>query len=368
MKIFTHAAMGALMVASLTAHAQFTVDGQASTAEIGPGINKYQLAGSYTGNHLDPDRGLKSVYVGYTATTLNIMVVGSAESAASGAYRALILYLNTPARSGAPAGVQLAGGLDAGGSPLAHRPTLDQEVDYGFRAVVGPGATDVYFSAVSYVTGAGTQPVGTDPYVGQGTKTGTVVTSTTAVLPGTRFAYTGTQSLAANTTNTGFEFEIPLSALNSTTTIGAGSRLDLFAAFIDSNGQFNYADIIPQVTGRTTAFGTDPNFSTIPGTQSVAFLLGTGVLASRSAVASGLDFQVYPNPASGSATIAYTVPAGRQPVSLAVYNALGQRVRALASTEQAGSQQFALGSLPAGAYLVKLQIGNQLTSQKVVVQ
>jgi hypothetical protein len=62
------------------------------------------------------------------------------------------------------------------------------------------------------------------------------------------------------------------------------------------------------------------------------------------------------------------VPAGRQPVSLAVYNALGQRVRSLANTEQTGNQQFALGSLPAGAYLVKLQIGDQLTSRKVVVQ
>lgn len=163
------------------------------------------------------------------------MVVGSAESVAAGAYRALILYLNTPARSGAPAGIQLAGGLDTGGSPFAHRPTLDQEVDYGFRAVVGPGATDVYFSAVSYVTGAGTQPVGTDPYVGSGTKTGTVVT-TTALLTGTRVAYTNTASLAANTANTGFEFEVPLSVLNSTTTVGAGSRLDLFATFIDSNG------------------------------------------------------------------------------------------------------------------------------------
>ncbi|MDB5271335.1 MAG: hypothetical protein JWP58_4375, partial [Hymenobacter sp.] len=73
-------------------------------------------------------------------------------------------------------------------------------------------------------------------------------------------------------------------------------------------------------------------------------------------------------PASASATIAYTVPAGRQPVALAVYNALGQRVRALAGPEQAGRQQVALGSLPAGAYLVQLQIGDQLTSRKVVVQ
>lgn len=366
--LLTLLAMGTLSAASFSASAQFTLDGMASAAEIGSGINKYQLVGSYTGTHLDPDRGLKALYVGYTATTLNIMVVGSAESAAANAYRALIVYLNTPARSGAPAGLQLAGGLDTGGSPFAHRPTLDQEVDYGFRAVVGPNAGDVYFSAVSYVTGAGAPPVGTDPYVGQGNKTGAIITATTAVLPGTRYAYTNTPSLAANTTNTGFEIEIPLSALNSTTTLAAGSRLDLFAAFIDSNGQFNYADVIPQVANRTTAFGTDPNFAAIAGTQSVGFVLGTGALATRSAVAGGLNFQVYPNPALASSTVAYTVPAGRQPVSLAVYNSLGQRVRSLAAAEQSGAQQFPLGSLPAGAYLVKLQVGDQLTSRKVVVQ
>ncbi|MDO7846108.1 T9SS type A sorting domain-containing protein [Hymenobacter sp. M29] len=366
-RLFTLAAMGALTAASLTASAQFTVDGMASAAEIGTGVGKYQLAGSYTGNHLDADRGLKSLYVGYTATTLNIMVVGSAESATAGAYRALILYLNTPARSGVPSAIALPGSTDPS-SPLAHQPRLDQETDYGFRAVVGPNASDVYFSAVSYVTGTGAPAAGTDPYVGQGNKTGAVITSTTAVLTGTKFSYLNTASLAANTANTGFEIEIPLSQLNSTTTLGAGSRLDLFAAFIDSNGQFNYSDVIPQVAGRTTAFGSNPDFSTIAGTQSVGFVLGTGALATRNAVAKNLDFQVYPNPATATSTVAYTVPAGRQPVSLAVYNALGQRVRSLAGAEQSGPQQFALGSLPAGAYLVKLQVGEQLTSQKVVVQ
>ena len=70
------------------------------------------------------------------------------------------------------------------------------------------------------------------------------------------------------------------------------------------------------MTGRTTAFGTDPNFTAIPGTQSVAFALGAGVLASRSAMANGLDFQVYPNPASATSTIAYAVPSGPAASSL----------------------------------------------------
>jgi hypothetical protein len=365
-RFFTLAAMAALTTATLSAHAQFNVDGQATAAEIGTGLGKYQLAGTYAGNHLDADRGLKALYVGYTATTLNIMLVGSGESATAGAYRAFILYINTPARTGAPAGVQLPGGLDTG-SPLAHRPTLDMQVDYGFRTVVGPGATDVYFSAVSYVTGTGTSPVGTDPYIGSGTKTGTAVTSTAAVLTGARYAYLNTASLTANTNNAGVEIEIPLSALGGTA-VTTGSRIDLFAAFTDSNGQFITADVIPAVPGRTTAFGTNPDFTTIAGTQAVGFVLGTGVLATRSAVANELGFQVYPNPASATSTVTYTVPTGQQAVSVAVYNTLGQRVRSLASAQQVGKQAFALGSLPAGAYLVKLQIGSEVTSRKIVVQ
>ena len=54
------------------------------------------------------------------------------------------------------------------------------------------------------------------------------------------------------------------------------------------------------------------------------------MLTSRSAVADGFNFQVYPNLASAASTIAYTVPAG--------------------------------------AYLVKLQIGDQLAGRKLVVQ
>ncbi|MDB5271336.1 MAG: Por secretion system C-terminal sorting protein [Hymenobacter sp.] len=372
------AAIGILTIASLTASAQFTVDGRATAAEIGVGLGKYQLAATYTGTHLDADRGLQALYVGYTATTLNIMLVGSAESAATapaGGYRSFVVYLNTPARPGAPAGSPLPGGSDPQ-SPLKHHPTMDNPTDYGFRVTVGPTSTtanNVSFSRVSYVAGTTVTP-GTDTFIAACTKTsGQVVAPTTTDFAGSKFAYDNTASLTANTTSSGFEMEIPLSALSTATVpITAGTNLEMVAAYTDGDGVF-FSDLLPQISGRTTALGSDPDFSAIPGDQVITVELGTGVLASRSAVANGFDFQVYPNPASASATIAYTVPAGRQPVALAVYNALGQRVRALAGPELAGPelagrQQVALGSLPAGAYLVKLQIGDQLTSRKVVVQ
>ena len=362
-------AVGILTAASLTANAQFTVDGKASAAEIGTGVGKYQLAASYssTGTHLDADRGLKALYVGYTATTLNIMLVGSAESASG--YRALVLYINTPGRPGSPASVQLMGGSD-GQSPLKHKPTLDMITDYGFRVSVGPTtatANDVYFGRVSYVTGT---PVtsGNDTFIGAGTKSGGVATApTTLDLAGSKFAYANTATLTANTTNSGFEIEIPLAVLSSPTTpVTVGSDVDLFAAYTDGDGVF-FSDVLPEIPGRTTTLGTNPNFTTIPGNQFITYIIGAGVLANRTAQAAAFDFQVYPNPAQASATIAYTVPAGPQAVALSVYNSLGQRVRTLSGGRQTGRQQLALGRLPAGAYLVKLQIGDQLTSRKVVV-
>ncbi|MBC8082320.1 MAG: T9SS type A sorting domain-containing protein [Hymenobacter sp.] len=366
-KVFTLVAIGALAATSLDAAAQFTVDGTASTTEIGTGIGKYQLAASYTNTHSEADRGLKALYIGYTATTLNILVAGSAESA-SGSYRALVLYLNTPGRTGAPAGVQLAGGGD-GQSPLKHKPTMDMQVDYGFRTSVGPTtalATDVYFSRVSYVTG-GTPVVtpGNDTYLGAGSKAGAAFTApATLDLAGSKFSYLNTATLTANTTNSGFEIEIPLATLGGAVTVG--SRLDMFAAFTDGDGIFT-TDIIPQVPGRTAVFGADPNFTTVAGGQSLAYVIGTGVLSNQTA-APELGFQVYPNPTQAAATVAYKVPGGQQDVTLAVYNSMGQLVRSLVNEQQTGSQEYRLNNLAAGAYLVKLQVGARLTSRKIIVE
>ncbi|MBF9236519.1 T9SS type A sorting domain-containing protein [Hymenobacter sp. BT683] len=362
---YTLAALGFLMASSPTASAQFTVDGQATADEIGLTPGKYRPVAVYTGNHLDADRGLKALYVGCTATTLNIMLVGSAESATAGAYRALVLYLNTPGRAGAPAGVQL-GGSDSN-SPLYHRPTLDMQADYGFRVVVGPGANEAYFSRASYVTGTTTTP-GNDTYIGASDKVGTAITAPgTLDLAGSKFAYRNSASLTANTSNSGFEIEIPLAALGTATSpVTLTSRLELFAAFVESSGTF-LSEVIPQIANRTTPLGADPDFTAIDDDQYVSFRATDG-LASRSAVAAGFDFYVYPNPARATATVAYKVPTGRQAVALAVYNSLGQRVRSLASTQQAGAQKFVLSGLPAGNYLVKLQIGNQTTSRMVVME
>lgn len=135
------------------------------------------------------------------------------------------------------------------------------QADYGFRVSVGPTSTtanDVYFSRVSYVTGAPIAP-GNDTYIGAGTKIGGVVVApATLDLPGARFAYFNTPTLVANTTNSGLEIELPLAALGAAgASVGPDSRIELFAAYTDADGGF-LTDVIPTIPGRTTVLGTNP--------------------------------------------------------------------------------------------------------------
>ena len=347
---------------------QFTLDGIATDEEMGTRPGQYQLAATYTGPHSETDRGLQALYVGSTTTTLNLLLAGSAESA-GGNYRALVLYLNTPGQPGTPAGQQLIGGNNAP-SPLKHRPTLDMQTDYGFRVSVGPTSAttnDVYFSRVSYVTGVPVAP-GNDTYIGAGTKTGGVVVApATLDLAGARFAYFTTPDGLAASGKNGLEIEIPLAALGAAgISVGPDSRIELFAAYTDADGNFTN-EVIPTIPGRTTALGPDPDFTTIAGNQYVAFVLGS-VLGSRNAASPALEVSVYPNPTPTTALLTYTVPSpGPLLVALNVYNALGQRVRSV-TARQTGHQELVLNHLPAGIYLLKLQVGELTTSRRLVVE
>ena len=243
------------------AQAQFVVDGRASASEIGPG--KYQLVASYAGTHSTADRGLKSLYVARTATTLNIMMVASPTLATD--YSSLVLYLNAAGRTGVPAGTQLAGSSRIE-SPLYHRPTLDQEADYGLRlttSATGVNRDSVYHSFVDYTTPATVGGRNADNFLGASDNQGRALAVASGGLTGAKFAYLNTASIAANTA-TGWEIEIPLAAIGAQ----GGTPLDLFGAFTTSYGDFT-TDIFPQVAGRTTPFGVDTNFGTIAGTQSI---------------------------------------------------------------------------------------------------
>ena len=365
-KFFTLSTLAALTAAAFSAQAQFTVDGTLSPAEVGTGTGKYQLVGTYTGAHNQADRGLKALYVGTTATTLNVMVVASAEIAG---YNSMLFYLDAPNKTGIAAGTRLPGSTNTGNDgreSLRQRPTLDLPVDYAFRCTTSPFQDNnnaIYLSRVDYTTA---------PYdeIGEGSvrKDGTVA-SDSRDPAGVRTAYqtSATGSVAANTT-TGWEFEIPLSAIGGA---AAGTNMRMMVAYIDDFKSFN-VDVLPTIAGRTTALGIDPDFTAIPGNQYYTYQVGTGVLASRTASAS-LPTSAYPNPVAASSRLAYTVADASQPVTITAFNSLGQTALTLldGASQPAGAHTLALAPLQrlaAGVYLLQVRTGNQLSTQRVVVQ
>ena len=370
--LFTLAATAALASAALGAQAQFTVDGTLSPTEIGTGVGKYQLLSTYTGTHNIADRVLKAIYMGTTATTLNIMVVASAEI---DGYNSLVLYLDAPNKTGIAAGIKLPGSANDGNGgreSLRQRPTLDMQCDYAFRCTTNPIQTqpgDTYLSRVDYTIAspgaAGYPEIG----MGKGTKDGIVVMD--ANDPGkvkTAYKTSGpTGSVTANT-STGWEIEIPLKAIGGA---AVGSNFNAMVAYIDDFKSFN-ADVLPTITGQTAALGIDPDFTKIAGNQFVTFQsTAAGGLATRSATAA-LQASAYPNPLAADSRLAYTVAGTRQPVSVEVYNSLGQKAMSLLSDSQtAGRHEVNLApvqKLAAGPYLVTLRVGNQLSSHRVMVQ
>jgi hypothetical protein len=359
-KFSTLSAVATFILGSLAAQAQFTVDGSLNAAEIGTGTGKYQLVGTYTNAHSVADRGLKALYMGTTATTLNVMVVASPEQ---GSYSHLVLYLDAPNKTGLAAGARVPG--VSSNTPLTQRPTLDMPVDYAFRITVSP-LTDqpgaMYLSRADYT-------VATPSEINMGTNPKNGVTTTDGNDPAmaqSAFKTSATGSVAANTT-TGWEFSMPLSALGGAAT---GTNFNVMVGYVRDSDKGFYSDILPQIAGQTTDLGLDPNFTSIAGNQYYTYQVGTGVLATRNA-GTPLQAAAYPNPVAAESRLVYTVADQAQPVTVEAFNSLGQRsATLLAATQNAGEHSVALAplqQLAPGVYLVRVQAGSQVTSQRVVV-
>ena len=140
----------------------------------------------------------------------------------------------------------------------------------------------------------------------------------------------------------------------------------MFFAYTNDGGVFT-SDTFPPIAGQTTALAPNQDFTAISGNQFLTYQLGTGVLASRSEVAAALRFGVYPNPGAAVA-VNYTVPQGQQQVALSVFDATGKQVRSLREAQAGGAHSYKLANLSAGIYVVKLNVGGQQTSSKVVIE
>lgn len=201
------------------------------------------------------------------------------------------------------------------------------------------------------------------------------------VFNGAQLAYRTATSLNTNpgfSTNgnapaTGFEIAVSRASIGLA---AAGGTVRIFALQNNQDGSFVSTDFIPQSTTSATAgnAGTNPNFRTIPGTQSAALTVGaaTGVtvLGTKAADAAAVALNVYPNPVADNARVAYTVTEQASPVSIVLTDLLGRTLSVLENgVKPVGSQSAAFNkaALPAGTYLVRVQVGEKVSTSKVVV-
>ena len=387
-KTSTLALTAALAAVSLGAQAQdIAVDGKLLPTEMDNGtaaMGKYKLLGSYTNPRGFGTWGLLSFYAASTPTKIYMFVAGTVEQKAAAQGNSFQIYVNLPGITGISKGTALPKVGPAADGAVATTfenmgAKMDMEVDMAL-AVHGTTTAQTLAPSVAFYT-PGATPTVSAKVLGPNlnTTTGAVVTLTGTdaapynLLAGARMAYQNSPD-GTVTTNTGdlvgWEIELDRTALGLS---ASAQNIELFVAQNNTDGGYFSSDFIPQATTPLPAMpnsgnaATDPDFTAISGDQVVTYALTAATTATRAQVANTLNFSVYPNPAPASTMVSYNVPQGKQAVSLAVYDTMGRQVRAF-SAAQSGAQSYSLSSLASGMYVVKLNVGGQLTSQKLVVK
>ncbi|GAA3996252.1 hypothetical protein GCM10022408_03550 [Hymenobacter fastidiosus] len=409
-KIFTLATLGLLSAASFEAQAQVTLDGQLTAAELTAG--NYVLLGksnNFTGNQNTGrpfgNNGLLSLYVASTPTKVYMFLGGTVENTGN----SFQLYIDRPGTSGVPAGTFLPAGEAGTSFEKVTRIKLEQAVELalalrGDGAPVGAAPQPYKAEAAIYTSATGVQSksLTTAPVsiLGNGTAFTIPATATTgsyAGLAGARMAYrnTTTGQIDTNPGNTtpitgatygaagsfGWEIELDRTALGVTTGTPA---FRIFALYNNGNGGYASGEFIPQSTGALPASLPSPNlggadngpandvdFATIPGSQTIGFSLGAnGALGTKAADESSVAMSVFPNPAAGSATVAYRVVGGAENVQIALTDLTGRTVRVLAAgVKGAGTQSVKVSTadVAAGTYMVRVQVGEKVAVRRVVL-
>ncbi|RYY18241.1 MAG: T9SS type A sorting domain-containing protein [Cytophagaceae bacterium] len=379
-KTLTLLAAGALAATSLSAQAQVAVDGVLNTAELTTG--NYVLIGKFTQTRGFGDAGLLSLYAASTATKVYLFLGGTVEANGN----SLQIYLKTPASAGVPKGTALPGTGMSGTSFDAMTAKMDMAVN---TAIAIRYTTGYVVEGATYTSAtAGTAAVLTGTAnPGDGTVSTLAVNTAQPAFAGARVAYkaatggklSANPGLTATTTDPnyggvgsyGLEIEMDRTAAGLT----GASALTLFAIQNNNTGGYLSSDFIPQsstATGNlTTASAVD--FSTIAGLQAatVNFTAAGGTtLGSRATDAAAMALSVFPNPVADNARIAYTVTEQASPVNIVLTDLLGRTLNVLENgVKPVGSQSAALSkaALPAGTYLVRVQVGEKVSTSKVVV-
>ncbi|MCI1188434.1 T9SS type A sorting domain-containing protein [Hymenobacter sp. DH14] len=396
-RTFTLALAGALAATALTTHAQaITVDGTLSASEISS--TGYQLIGRYNQRHSFGDAGLLAFYATADATNVYFFLAGTLETdgatATLGQIRnSLQIYAARPGVSAVPVGTALP--MPALSNPITSFKLVSSKMELPGDFAIGVKgngvAGQVQVDAVVYSAGNPATAITKNINA-----TGANVTTGAPVTIGTAQA-TGQYALFANavvafrnssllSTNPGFasgggagssglEISMSRASLGLPSTGGA---LQLFGLQNNADGDFFSSDIIPQNTG--AAPGADangslqhsPDFTAIPGRQVATLQVtatGGTVLGTRAADDAALGLRLYPNPANGPATLSYQAPTAAE-VTVVLTDLLGRPVRVLDhGPKAAGSHLVNIDAtgVAAGTYLVRVQVGEARSVQKLVL-
>lgn len=382
-RILPLAAAGVLAVSALSAQAQITVDGVINANEIGTTAGKYTSLGAFTPAHVgSAGFGLAGLLRMYGANSSNKLYVGLAGTLEASRNN-FQLWMDLPGRTGVPGGTALpsiAGtstvfGTFTGGSIGGTK--MDMDVD---AAIATTGQGDVYAAVYSSATTAVAKSLG-DGLATTVTNDGVVgsiggaqTTGVYSLFAGTRLAYLAPNGdISANPGNANgggagsyaLEYEFDRTALGLPS---GASVVRLMAAYVSGDGYWS-SDVIPEVPGNgNNNFGFSPDFTALAGTQ--AATLNVVVTSTRKADEAVVALSVFPNPAQGSSTITYQVQGAAQPVTVRVLDLLGRPVRTLLDARQAaGFHDVAVSTqdLSAGAYLVKVQVGDKTATRQLAV-
>lgn len=378
-KLFTLAAAGTLVAASISAQAQIVLDGVINASEIGAG--KYVSLGRYTAPHPAGfgDWGLLQMYGANTGTKLHLALAGTMERGGNG----FAFYIDLPNATGVPTGTALpaiVSALPANDNTFTRGGArLDLGADIAFN-LKGDAAGQIPQLAnyTSATVGTSVNLAVTAP------ATGTPVAFPAAATVGTfskfadgRVAYKDSPDgkVLTNPGNAngggagalGLELELDRMALGLPS---GASIVRVFGAYISASGYWS-SDVIPEVlTGtapNTSNFAFDPDFTQEAGTQAATFNV---VLGTKQADEASVAMSVFPNPSNSQATVTYRVLNGSEYVNVVLTDLMGRTVSILQDGKQAaGFQNIPLKSatIAAGTYMVRVQVGDKVATRKVVL-
>lgn len=386
-----------LAAASFSAQAQVTLDGQLTAPELTSG--NYVLLGKYTNPHSFGDHGLLSLYAASTPTKVYIFVGGSVQTNNNG----FQLLMDLPGTGGVPAGTALpSGSANTYFANLNVKMEMATDLGLALRSTA-VGATNFRIEAANYMsaTAATSKELTTTaaPLAGDGTALTLPADAGYPALAGARVAYknTGADGFLAGPApatplnpgninpNTaagyggvgsyGWEIELDRAALGALT---GTPTLTVFVLQNGADGNYISSDFIPQSTTPIPSmpnFGSIGNsnvdFATIPGQQSVSFTLAaTGTTLGAKAAAAAVALSVYPNPVQGTSTVTYQVTERATNVHIVLTDLLGRTVRTVENGLKPVGNQMATvdaSSLAAGTYLLRVQVGDNVSTSKVSV-